>query len=290
MIFIRMRKRTILIIAVVVVLLAVGAFINTHPKTKTKSDAVVIDYYALGDSVAAGFGLETSSDPSACGRTNEAYPTLVARSLRLNMESLACSGAAINQGLMTKQDVNKALITPQLDALFSKNRPKLITLTIGANDIDWTKIITKCFTSDCGNDTDTQTVAAKLQGLNTGLRTVMTKISEHYGPNPPHVIVTGYYQVFSADVLSCPDASGITNMEAAWWRTQETSLNTIIRNVASSYKFARYADIDFVNHELCGEPSWVQNFQSAGLFHPTDEGQQDITSAVISANNLFPKK
>lgn len=286
-----MSKSRIFIVLILIIGAAGGGFaIYKH----SKKPAVVVKpksyYYALGDSVAAGVGLETASDPSACGRTNQAYPNMVRDSLALNMTSIACSGASMPEGLTGKQNVNGAFIDPQLDVMFLKPKPKLITISIGANDIDWVSFITKCFTDVCGTEADTSTLTASIQTVGINLAAILDRIQQKYGRvTPPRVLVTGYYQVFPANGGSCPDMTNITTDEVNWVRGQDTSINTAIQGAVSGHSFAKYVDIDFTGHELCTDTSWVQALNGVKPFHPTDEGQQAIAAAVVSMNAQYPK-
>ena len=115
-------------------------------------------YVALGDSVAAGVGLKYDTDSSACDRTNQAYSDIVATHLIYSLSNIACSGATLADGVVGNQDVNNVTVAPQLKHLFARPKPKLITITIGANDVDWTGILEKCYVSECGSSADTATV------------------------------------------------------------------------------------------------------------------------------------
>ena len=128
-------KKYLIIGALFVVILVASflAFGNNH-KVDTPRVATQGTYVALGDSVAAGVGLQYDSDSSACDRTNQAYPDVVAKRLNYKLSNVACSGATLPQGITGKQDVNELLVSPQLQQLFSMPKPKLITITIGAND------------------------------------------------------------------------------------------------------------------------------------------------------------
>src|SRR5664279_739996 len=90
-------------------------------------------YIALGDSVAAGIGLEDNSDSSACDRTNQSYPNVIASQLGYNLKNFACNHATILAGITGEQNVNNLMIASQLQQLFDLPKPNLATITIGAN-------------------------------------------------------------------------------------------------------------------------------------------------------------
>jgi len=275
-----MRKYVVLVI--VLIGLVVIGLVSRQSKPKTV-DIPTGSYVALGDSVAAGVGLKTDSDSSACDRTNESYPNLVAQQMNFKLYSLACSGATMNSGILGKQDVNQLMVSSQLDQLFKLSKPSLITITIGANDIDWTSIIGKCYTSVCGSAEDTTAVNQKLATLATDLKSALSQIQSHYKNDPPNVVVTGYHQVFPASVNNCPDLTGIDHSELSWGRDQQTSLNKTINSSVASFNFVKFANIDFKGHELCTPDSWVQGISDKDPYHPTEDGQAAFANSVVSA-------
>lgn len=99
-----------------------------------------IAYYALGDSVASGHGLDDSG-PGTCKRSQYAYPYQIAKQLSNDYGNvifgpdhhIACSGA-------TTADLS-GQVTKVLNSLESEHYPYgqsiLVTITIGANNFDW---------------------------------------------------------------------------------------------------------------------------------------------------------
>jgi lysophospholipase L1-like esterase len=128
-----------------------------------------IDYFALGDSIASGHGLQSTGN---CKRSTRAYPYLVKEALVgegikiANFKHLACSGATASEpennsryqyavkiynpeGFLKK--VPETQEAPDIDLLLwlhnqvlyananiNDSRPTLITISIGANDLGWT--------------------------------------------------------------------------------------------------------------------------------------------------------
>ncbi len=278
-----MRKTTLVFLGVVG-LVAIGVIVNPlhrHVATVSPSLASSGLYVALGDSVAAGYGLETYSDASACDRTDQSYPSLVAKRKNLKLVSLACSGATITAGISGPQTINDLALQPQLDRLFTLPKPKLITLTIGANDLGWTGLLTKCSTSSCGSDDDTALVDARLAAVTANLQAVLQKITDHYGSKIPLVVVTGYYQLLPASLQSCPEMTGFDTGELTWQRAQEDKLNSTLKAAVSGYNFTKFSAVDFSGHELCTSSPRVQNISAPGPFHPTNAGQQAYAKATL---------
>ena len=237
-------------------------------------------YVALGDSVAAGLGLSPYSDASACDRTDQGYPKLVAQAHNFKLISLACSGATIDAGIDGAQTVNDLPIKSQLDQLYVLPKPTQISITIGANDMGWTDIITRCYTTACGSEADTAGVNARLAAVASNMQTVLQKIAAHYGASVPRVVVTGYYQLLPSALASCPEMTGLDAGELTWERAQEDKLNATIQSSVAGHSFARYAAVDFSGHELCTADSWVQNISAPAPFHPTAAGQNEYVRSI----------
>jgi lysophospholipase L1-like esterase len=227
-------------------------------------------YVALGDSVAAGLGLQGSKQAGACGRSTEAYPHQVAQQLNLKLVAVACSGAT-----------TQTMLSSQLAAL--TQRPSLITATIGANDLGWTQLLAKCYKATCGTPQDTAFVNAKLATVSNNIHTLLDTVRKE--PVAPRVVLTGYYQVLPASKKGCPRVDALEANEFTWWRDQEDKLNQTIKQATVGYGFARFAPVDFSEHDICmfGDSSWIQSLGSTAPFHPTAIGQAVIAGAVVTA-------
>lgn len=104
-----------------------------------------IDYFALGDSIASGHGL--MDDNSECHRSTRGYPYkfeafLKTRYDKVNFYVFACSGATAKQPKdadLLRKVPHKWFFEQYLSMLqrLSKDRPTLVTITIGANDYGW---------------------------------------------------------------------------------------------------------------------------------------------------------
>lgn len=267
------------------ILLFILLFGISSNSSNNKKTTVVLykNYVALGDSVSAGVGLMNYSDSSACDRTNQSYPNIVALKLNLNLKNLSCSGATIDQGVAGQQDVNKLILKSQLDQLYLLPKPDLISLTIGANDIGWTDIISKCYEGSCGSSDDSAVVEAKINQLSYNLSSVLSSIQKKYSSSIPKVVVTGYHQVFPVTYSSCADLTGINSNGLSWGRQQQELLNNAISSTVSEFSFAKFAPVNFSGHELCSANPWVQGLSESAPYHPNYSGQQEYASQVIGA-------
>ena len=236
-------------------------------------------YVALGDSIAAGQGLPTDSDSSACYRTNESYPNLVAVRLNFQLDNQACSGASINDGILGSQLVNGATLPAQISQLQSI-KPYVVTITIGANDVDWLWFIMQCYVSSCGTAQDNQLVADKLKVLQSNLQKLLTTL--HQNSNA-QVFVTGYYNTYPSTVNACSGKTVLNNTKLAWLQTKTQELNQTIRNEVVKQAGYYFVPVDFSGHELCTSDPWVQDLNDKAPFHPTIAGQSAIADSIIKA-------
>lgn len=242
-------------------------------------------YAALGDSVAAGLGLPPSSTNPldvVCGRSSQSYPYLVATARHMKLDDLACTGAKVNQGLYGSQQAGTTTLPPQIDQAFANGNPKIITITIGANDVGWNELLSKCYTAGCGSQQDTQAVDAALLQLRFRLAVALTDIRFQNRANPPKVLLTGYYHALSNAQPVCADTALLNPTEITWINREESKLNAVIRQSAALFPFAHYVPLNFTGHELCSADPWMQGIQSAAPFHPTAQGQAAIARDILA--------
>lgn len=273
-----MRKKVHISVGVLVAAVVVFILV-ARTKQSQQLYSAKPTYIAMGDSVSAGIGLPGESDSSACNRTDSSYPAILSKIINYEVINISCSGATVASGLVGKQNVNKLLIDTQLDQLFSYKKPKLITMTIGANDVGWVSVLSKCVIATCGTDEDSAIRNAKFDTLAQDISGVLDKIKNHYDVNPSKVLMTGYYEVVSPN-LTCSDTAGVTPAEASWIIKQQQEYNRVLRNVVASYDFVTYVPISFENHTLCSTESWVQGLTERAPYHPNEAGQTSIAQQV----------
>ncbi len=248
-------------------------------------------YVALGDSVASGAGLSTPENPSLdplCDRSGLGYPQALSRSANIPVTDVTCSGAnAAN--LITGQAVDGTVIPPQVQTAFAERQPTLVTLTAGANDAHWAEIVTACYTTDCTQPRYEYAARAYLFSMRLKLETSLNYIKRLTAdnPHPPLVVLTGYYNPFSAACSATRPQ--LTPAELSWLNSQLIALNKSIKEVSDKYPhsypqpFTRYVTIGFGNHDICSADPWVQNEQSPAPFHPTAHGQKVIAEEILAA-------
>jgi lysophospholipase L1-like esterase len=240
-------------------------------------------YVALGDSVAAGLGLppnpQGTNEDKICGRSPQAYSSIVASTLSLDATNVACQGAVV-KNLSESQTIGSTSIQPQLNAAFAGGTPKLITLTIGANDVRWADFIRACFVTTCDTEANTKAADAYLASLESNLKMgLIYTWARGFWQTPP-VVVTGYYQSVSDKCAS----SSLTPSEIAWFRLQTDKFNTTLQKATKDFYFAKFAPVDFTGHDICSPDPWIQRPGVPGEpapFHPNVKGQEAMAKAVV---------
>ncbi|MFE9423474.1 SGNH/GDSL hydrolase family protein [Kitasatospora sp. NPDC006697] len=262
-------------------------------------------YVAIGDSYTAGLQVRPAGGgPQGCGRSAVNYPSLVARGLGLSGDQftdVSCSSATTDD-LTGAQQVTGGPNPPQLDAL--SGRTNLVTVGIGGNDADFTKVVTQCAEqgllhlvdiahgdSPCkdhytGAD-GTDLLAGVLSSVGQKLGAVLHQVA---GRAPgAKVFVVGYPALLPADAAGCGQALGstVTKADLAFLAEQEQRLNTVLKQQASAAG-AVYVDTytPSQGHDMCAGRSarWVEPpLAAAGgaPLHPNAAGQQGMADAVL---------
>lgn len=255
---------------------------STAPTPNAKS------YVALGDSVASGLGLPYLDGATAqdrrCGRSSQAYAHEVGRQLGYETRLYACSGASSGD-LYTRQWISNSNPYIQLNQAFTQGTPDLISITIGANDISWSRLIRQCYYGTCGTDSQIEELTEDIVDMQENIQYALRQIQLRSTDQPPVVILTGYYNPVSSQCTTLyPER--ITTAEINWVNHGVQALNQALRDTAAHYSsFARFVPIDFSGHDLCSGASWVQGLGERAPIHPTVAGQQAIARSVIQAAN-----
>ncbi|WP_430791864.1 SGNH/GDSL hydrolase family protein [Actinoplanes sp. G11-F43] len=235
-----------------------------------------LQYVALGDSYAAGFGSTPTRDK--CGRTPAAYPALLAREAHgaVAFRNAACTGA-------TTADVIR-----QATALTAKTG--LVTITAGANDLAFRQVLEACLnpaaTVAChrGNTTINRKLAKSLpRDLNRMIRAVTSTAPD------ARVVVTGYPLPF-AHTRSCPAVPVSAKLRA---RANQVAarLNKAIAAAAARNR-VRYVDVEqeFAAHALCSSSRpWLvgaEGMRNDTALHPTATGHARGYLPVVAASGL----
>jgi lysophospholipase L1-like esterase len=203
--------------------------------------------------------------------------------MNLSLLNVSCSGTTTGD-LLTSENVNGVDQSPQLDQAFAHGTPKFISMTSGANDIEWSFFLKQCYTSNCADTTNTVAVDGLLVALQAKLLAALGSIQARSHGTPPRTVVTGYYQPVSAQCVQMSNGQ-ITSAEVNWIQAATNALNQTIRQTAGQFSFVRYAPVSFAGHDACSSNPWVQMINDPAPFHPTAQGQQAIAKDVEAAMN-----
>ena len=229
-----------------------------------------LDYVALGDSYAAGHGAAPYTDPN-CFVSRKGYPAIAdkLRDVELTLNA-GCSGWTI--------DLVKANLP--VSAL---QDAEVITLTIGANDLNTTSLLFACLpdpsSAACfeaaGNVTTMLTdgsFAAELADLVFTIQAIAPDAK---------IVLTGYPHLFDPSHPFAAVANPLADL-----------LNFTIAGVAAATG-SQYVDVTaaFAGHGVGSTDPWI-NFNPDNLldpanFHPTGEGYRHGYFASLFSQGAF---
>jgi lysophospholipase L1-like esterase len=231
-------------------------------------------YLALGDSVAAGVG---------ASRPELGYVPRVADALRSARQcstdqrtsclgesiDLSVSGATTTTLIATQLPAATALLQTRNGNATPDDDVRLITLTIGGNDVFQPVI------AACQNPTApacSATVATQLQQVATNYATILGRLRAAAGRDAT-IAVTTYYNGLAAP--GCPAAalSQLAQVVLEGGPGVPAGLNDIIRQAAQATGAVVVETAPVV------EPAEVR----PDCLHPTDQGHADIAAAVARA-------
>ncbi|UVE96718.1 SGNH/GDSL hydrolase family protein [Dietzia sp. B32] len=271
-------------------------------------------YVALGDSYAAVGRIAPGAwgaGPVACVRTDDAYPTVVARELGVGTFVNASCGGAVADDFLA---VGRTGAPPQFDALDADT--DLVTMTIGGNDVGFAAVIVACAlrpntapellplvdgataslskgfdpTAGCSDVVDRQAARA-LADLDQRMDAVYAGIAER-APRA-RVVTVGYLAAVPEDDRiiqqspACAPFMAISREERAKVRGFQDSINRVVRDAAER-NGATVVIPDEPGHSMCTSPEtrWVDftGLETGAVpVHPTSAGHAHVADRVLAA-------
>ncbi|KFU80779.1 hypothetical protein BB31_12575 [Amycolatopsis lurida NRRL 2430] len=272
---------------------------------------------ALGDSFSAGEGIEPFMDGNVCHRSTQAYSRVLGTdpytTLQLD-KFVACSGAKTTHVLNGWYDTGRNE-SPQISALTSGS-PKIVTLTIGGNDILFADFAKACILDTCNFSSGVynNSLNAINNTLGGSLTSTYKKLLEVTQTSGAKIYVLGYPQVIADKSVneigdarcpymyeSVPVAAGRYWEDARAARDIVTKLNTKITDTVDAVRAlstdnqrlvfvsATGTSSPFDGHEVCSSgESYFHNFDqalnnTAYVFHPNVKGQAAYAQLVRQA-------
>ncbi|AXQ51839.1 esterase [Gordonia phage Catfish] len=270
----------------VVLLAAIGTVLAVAPATAAPSAP---EYVALGDSRAAAPTQGASLRPDGCGRTPDAYPNRVAAQLGITSRSVACVNASTANVTTTPQLTLYGFRDVQTRALSRSTR--LVTLSIGGNDLNWWSLISSCFTRTYGPDAECRNDQDVAKRIDSGLASLAPKIAKtltavtNRAPNARVILVGhgGYY-----GPTGCAGQANISDRDAAYVLEFFQRFNAALRNAAEARSLT-FVDVATAaaGHDACAGPArWFEGNASQSSTqprHPTPLGSRAIADLVLAA-------
>lgn len=247
-----------------------------------------VDYVALGDSSAAGPLIPNQVD-LACTRSDRNWPRAVAARLDADLTDVTCSGA--KTGDLTGRQFG--FVAPQFDALSAGT--DLVTLAIGANDLDLGAIVPSCASllrdpirPTC-RERYTRGGTDQLAERTAALAPVIGAALDEIGRRAPDadVVVVGYLTYWRPG--GCSPRDPIPPTDADYLQGTFDGLMEMLAEQAAEHG-AGYVDIrtPSAEHGLCAPigQKWVEGLvptAPAFPYHPNATGMAEAGAIIGDA-------
>jgi hypothetical protein len=235
----------------------------------------------IGDSTAAAVGNPAAARASAldraCGRSSESYAADLALANNWNVLNLACSGATIQDGILGVQLLSDGQVAPsQLMEAERATHTKVIIVSVGADDVEWSMMTRLCAASAVCNDKVSAAYFTKLIGdFTRSYYQLLGDLAQM--PGNPSVLINEYYSPFGPDI-GCLAQYGITAAKEKVLAARLGQLNAVLAQGAQTFGFG-VADPSFAGHELCTADPYVQGPDDPAPLHPNATGELAIALA-----------
>jgi hypothetical protein len=201
--------------------------------------------------------------------------------------NLACDSATIENGLLGVQVLADGQVAPaQLAEVTLTTHPKVIIVSVGADDVQWSVMTQLCVSSAvCSDKVSAAYFASLLGDFTRAYYQLLTQLATWSAK--PAVVVNEYYDPFGSS-LSCLAQYHFTQAKAAVLVSRLGQLNQVLSQGAQAFGFS-VAVPDFAGHELCTQEPWVQGPGDPAPLHPTASGQLAIALAdeqAVAADHL----
>jgi hypothetical protein len=235
----------------------------------------------IGDSTAAAVGNPLPAGASvldrACGRSGESYADDLGVVNDWNVLNLACSGATIANGLLGAQVLNDGQVAPpQMVEAQRASHAKVIIVSVGADDVEWSIMTRLCVASAvCNDKVSSAFFNEEIGAFTRSYYQLLADLAEL--PGNPAVLVNQYYSPFGTDI-GCLTKYGITAAKEKVLLSRLGQLNTVLAQGAQTFGFG-VTDPSFTGHELCTADPYVQGPGDPAPLHPTAAGELVIALA-----------
>lgn len=281
---------TRLLISVAAAAAAVAALVvsPTAAQAADPLDYDPLDYVALGDSAAAGPLIPNQNPNLPCLRSTNNWAQTTAKAIGASLTDVSCSGAKTSDMAGRQFGYN----TPQYDAL--KPDTDLVTVTIGANDLDLGTFVPGCLRTPPPFGISCKSIAyagaggkdpfiAKISAMRGNVATVLDTIE---GKSPDaDIVVVGYGRYYRAG--GCYWTDPVWPGDADYIQSVFTRLNDTLRDLAAERGF-EYVDSEalFKGHDICAPASarWMEGLVPttiAAPYHANRAGHDATAGALV---------
>ena len=239
-----------------------------------------VDYVALGDSYASGFGGGPVLD--TCGRTAEGYPALLDALPRVELDSFqACGGAT---ALTTEPappagpvDLPEQISTAVAADLLNR-KTDLVTVTISGNDVQFGSVVLACAGEELP-DTCAPAIAAAQSYAETAVAPQLQASFAAIREAAPRaeLVVAGYPHLFEATT------PGDLSIEAQnLFNAGTDALNAVLAaQVGEDGTFVDVTEV-FTGHGIGSADPWILPRNAPFALHPNAAGYRDGYLAAIT--------
>src|SRR5512140_2785558 len=219
----------------------VGADPLTAPQQAATRPLPAVQAVVIGDSTAAAIGNPRLPNATpldrACGRSSESYAADLAMVNNWTVLNLLLGAQVLRNG---------QVVPPQLAEAARATHAKVIIVSVGADDVQWSIMTRLCVASAVCNDRVSGAFFAKLIGDFT--RSYYELLGDLSAlPGNPSVLVNQYYSPFGPD-LSCLSRYGITAAKVKVLAARLNQLNTVLAQGAQTFGFG-ITGPQFTGHE-----------------------------------------
>jgi hypothetical protein len=254
------------------------------------------NYVSLGDSYAAGpLVPNLIGSPFGCIRSDHNYSHLAAGGIGLPLRDPSCSGATTND-MTNPQNVDPdGPNPPQFNSLDAST--KVVSLTIGGNDIGFSSIAESCitynpFSHPCKDKYDSGGVDQISQRIQATAPKVAAVLQGIHSRSPSaRVFVVNYPAIFPETGSGCWPQMPISFSDTPYLRAKEQELNQMLATQAAANGatlVSWYAAS--IGHDACKSSSvrWVEPLvpgNSAAPIHPNLAGMTGAASVLVAATH-----
>jgi lysophospholipase L1-like esterase len=257
--------------------------------------AASADYVALGDSYTAGPLIPLQIQPFGCLKSNNNYAHIAQRAMAFReFRDPSCSGAETEDMTQPQNVSPDGPNPPQFDSLQRDTR--LVTITIGGNDIGFSSIAEDCFTFQrTGSPCRDQYVQNGRDEISERIQATAPKVAAvfqgiHKRSRRARVFVLTYAAIFPEEGdFGCWPQMPVADGDIVYLREKQKELNAMLAAQAAANGVGV---IDWyqasIGHDACQPPGirWVEPAvpaNAAAPVHPNLLGMLGAASLVEAA-------